>query len=199
MRTAIGMKAMVMVNMSTEAEVANGTRGTIEDVLLDHRESPLEEDEKGAIRLTYPPAMLLLKPDKGTKLTFTGIPEGLIPITPSECTFQINEGKKSIRVKRRQYAITAGYAFTDYKSQGQTIEYVIIGLAKPPSGRTTGFAAYVALSRSRGRDAIRFLRDFNEVFQHHPSEDLRRDMRRLEVLNEKTKLERDKEREAEQN
>jgi len=30
-------------------------------------------------------------------------------------------------------AITPGYAFTDYKSQGQTIEYIIIDLAPPPS------------------------------------------------------------------
>jgi hypothetical protein len=30
--------------------------------------------------------------------------------------------------------MTAGYAFTDYKSQGQTIEYVIIDIGKPPTG-----------------------------------------------------------------
>ena len=30
--------------------------------------------------------------------------------------------------------MTAGYAFTDYKSQGQTIEYVIIDIGRPPTG-----------------------------------------------------------------
>jgi len=44
-------------------------------------------------------------------------------------------------------AITATYAFTDYKSQGQTIEYVIVDLGKPASGELNGFNAYMALSR----------------------------------------------------
>lgn len=35
---AVGMKAMVLVNIAVEAEVANGTRGTVEQILLDPRE-----------------------------------------------------------------------------------------------------------------------------------------------------------------
>jgi ATP-dependent exoDNAse (exonuclease V) alpha subunit len=86
--------------------------------------------------------------------------------------------------------MTAGYAFTDYKSQGQTIEYVVIDLARPPTGSLSPFSAYVALSRSRGRDTIRLLRDLDaNLFQNHPSEALRWDMRRLETLNEATKTE----------
>jgi hypothetical protein len=47
---------------------------------------------------------------------------------------------------------------------------------------------YVALSRSRGRNTIRLLRDFDEdLFQHPPSEALRLDMERLEALNRVTK------------
>jgi len=42
----------------------------------------------------------------------------------------------------------------------------------------------VALSRSQGRNTIRLLRDFDEeLFQHYPSEALRLEMARLEVLN----------------
>ena len=93
-------------------------------------------------------------------------------------------------MSRSQYAITAGYAFTDYKSQGQTIEYVIIDIGKPPTGSLSPFSVYVALSRSRERDNIRLLRDFDaSLFQNHPSEALRSDMRRLEQLNEVTKRE----------
>ncbi|KAF9554268.1 hypothetical protein CPC08DRAFT_622265, partial [Agrocybe pediades] len=43
------------------------------------------------------------------------------------------------------------YAFTDYKSQGQTIEHVIIDIAKPPSGSLSPFGTYVALSRNMER------------------------------------------------
>jgi len=77
--------------------------------------------------------------------------------------------------------MTAGYAFTDYKSQGQTIEYVIIDIGKPPTGTLSPFSVYVALSRSRGRDTIRLLRDFDvNLFQNHPSEALRTEMKRPE-------------------
>ncbi|TFK80877.1 hypothetical protein K466DRAFT_464262, partial [Polyporus arcularius HHB13444] len=44
--------------------------------------------------------------------------------------------------------ITAAYAFTDYRSQGQTIPSVIVDLHTPPGGRLTLFNIYVALSRS---------------------------------------------------
>jgi len=148
-------------------------------------------DEDGAIRLKYPPAMLLFKPDKKTKRTLPGLPPGVIPLTPSLAPFTVTgrTGEK-FKVNRRQYATTAGYAFTDYKSQGQTIEYVIIDIGKPPTGSLSPFSIYVALSRSRRRDMIRLLRDFDmNLFQNHPSEAFRWEMKRLEHLNEVTKRE----------
>ncbi|KAF9502972.1 hypothetical protein BS47DRAFT_1310416 [Hydnum rufescens UP504] len=57
------------------------------------------------------------------------------------------------------------YSFTDYRAQGQTISFVLVDLAQPPSGRLTPFNTYVALSRSSGRDTIRLIQDFdNSLF-----------------------------------
>jgi hypothetical protein len=68
----------------------------------------------------------------------------------------------------------AGYAFTDYKSQGQTIECVIVDLGKPPWGALMAFNTYVALSQSCGHGTIRVLQDFEDkLFTMHPSEELR--------------------------
>jgi ATP-dependent exoDNAse (exonuclease V) alpha subunit len=87
-------------------------------------------------------------------------------------TFKLG-GKTGITVERKQFPLTPAYAFTDFKSLGQTIESVLVDLAKPPSGGLTSFNAYVALSRSRGRDTIRLLRDFDEkLFTTHPNEQL---------------------------
>jgi hypothetical protein len=97
---AIEMKAMVLLNIATEADIANGTRGEIQDITLDEREETSVADEEGIIQLKYPPAMLLFKPDRTSKLSFLGLPVGIIPLMPS-------------RVERKQYAMTAGYAFTD--------------------------------------------------------------------------------------
>ena len=184
---AVGMKAMVVLNIATEADVANGTRGTVKGFVLDPRETNTTPDEEGNIRLKYPPPVIYFKPDMQSTTTFEGLPEGIIPISPSKVGFSIEAQAKKVKLERRQLAIVPGYAFTDYKSQGQTMECVIVDIAKPPSGALSPFSVYVALSRSRGRKTIQILRDFDPgLFMHHPSEDLRLDMERLEHLNKKT-------------
>ncbi len=190
---AIGMKAMVIMNIATEADLANGTRGTIVDVVLDPREPELTANNDGGVTLKFPPSAVVFKPDGKSTIKYNAqlggsdVDEGLIPIIPSTTTFTVNINKNSYEIRRRQFAITAGYAFTDYKSQGQTIEYVIIDLAPPPSGQTSPFSTYVALSRSRGRDTIRILREFEkDTFLNHPSEHLRKEMDRLETMSRRS-------------
>lgn len=187
---AIGMKAMVTTNISTQGDIANGTRGIITEITLDPRETQSIPNDDGIIYLKYPPIMILFKPHKETHLLFAGIPPGLVPLTPSAAAFTVSTGNKSdrqtCRIHRRQYSLTAAYAFTDYKSQGQTMENVIVDIGKDVN--LTPFHVYVALSRSRGRDNIRLLRSFKEeLFTTHPSEDLRAEMKRLELLDYLTK------------
>ncbi|KAJ6486487.1 hypothetical protein C8R47DRAFT_952119, partial [Mycena vitilis] len=89
-----------------------------------------------------------------------GLPQGVLPIIPSQLGFSIEASGRKCSITRRQLAMTPAYAFTDYKSQGQTLGQVYIDLEKPPCGQLTPFSAYVALSRSKGRDGIRLLRGF---------------------------------------
>ena len=100
--------------------------------------------------------MIVFRPLEATFPRFDGFEDGKIPLFPSEYTFKIttSTGPKKI-VSRRQYNLTASYAFTLYKGQGQTISSVLVDLRKPPPPITlTTFAAYVVLSRSRGHDTI---------------------------------------------
>jgi len=181
------MKAMVVLNVATKADIANGTRGTIHDIILDPREPPIEQGENGAIVLKYPPAAIIFKLDGKCNIQFDGLNEGLMPILPTKKTFSITARNKTYSINQRQLTLTPGYAFTDYKSQSQIIEYLMIDIGQPPSGSLSPFNAYIALSRSRGRETIQLLRDFNdELFVHHPSEDLRKEMLRLEELNRET-------------
>ncbi|KAF8640291.1 hypothetical protein AX16_010186 [Volvariella volvacea WC 439] len=184
---SVGMQAIVTLNISTEAEMANGTRGTIADIILDPREPNHKQDD--IVNLQFPPAMLLFKPDTClSNVTFEGIPDGLIPIFPhKQRVTLVGRNKERTRIERRQYPITGGYAFTDYKAQGQTIPYAIIDLGKVPSGRLTGFNAYVALSRGRGREYIKLLRPFeHKLFTHHPCQHLYKEDQRLSSLDYKT-------------
>jgi len=184
---SIGMKAMVVINVATEADIANGTRGTIHDIILDPRETPTQ-GEDGTTVLKYPPA-IIFKPNGKCNVKFDGLDEGLVPILPSKTTFSVVVKNRTHNITRRQLALTPGYAFTDYKAQAQTIENVWIDIGQPPRGSLSPFNAYVALSRSRGRETIRLLRDFDDdLFIHHPSEDLRREMSRLEELDKKTQI-----------
>lgn len=178
---AIGMKAMVLENIAPDAGVANGSRGEIIDIVLDPREPELDQYTH-SVQLLYPPAVVLFAPyiNPGTQLE--GLPKGVVPIFPSQKKFRLG-GRSGSTIARKQLALTAAYAFTDFKSQGQTIENVIIDLAKTPSGKLTGFNAYVALSRSRGRNTIRLLRDFDStLFTKHPNELLRIEDERLDKL-----------------
>ena len=76
-----------------------------------------------------------------------------------------------------------GYASTDHKVQGQTIENIIVDIGPSKQFSVDAFAAYVAFSRSRSRESIRLLRDFDDkMFTKHPSEHLRAEDCRLVEL-----------------
>ncbi|KIK24232.1 hypothetical protein PISMIDRAFT_98899, partial [Pisolithus microcarpus 441] len=48
-------------------------------------------------------------------------------------------------IKLHQFPMTNAYMFTDYQAQGQTIPYLIVDIAKPPSSRLNLFNLYVCL------------------------------------------------------
>jgi hypothetical protein len=93
---AVGMKMMVLLNLSTEADIANGTTGTIEDIMLDPREDSCLSNESGSILLKYPPALIIFKPDGESDLSLPfsdhfakhsrTIPKNTVPLTPSSHT-----------------------------------------------------------------------------------------------------------------
>jgi ATP-dependent exoDNAse (exonuclease V) alpha subunit len=193
------MKMMVLLNLSTEADIANGTTGTIEDILLDPREENCMVDDNGAVLLKYPPALIIFKPDGDKDLSlqfpdqFAGhsrtIPKNTVPLMPSSTSFTIHTSNgQKYTIYRHQYPITAAYAMTDIKSQGQTMGPTLVDLSSPPSGKLSCFNAYVALSRSKGRKTIRLLRDFDDMlFKTPPSADLEIEMKRLDELDRQTK------------
>jgi len=140
--------------------------------------------EEAVVTLTQPPAYVLVKTGSDKIPSLAGVGEGVIPLCPLERTFTtIVDGKEKKQVTRKRFPLTAAY--TDYQSQGQTINNAIVDIATPPSG-TTGispFNVYVALSRCRGRESVRLLREFEEnLVASHPCEYLWLGDARLERL-----------------
>ena len=88
--------------------------------------------------------------------------------------------KRELTISREQLPLTPAYAFTDYRSQGQTINYIIMDLATPPTGVLTPLNGYVTLSRSRKSENVRLLRDFDEkLFTTPPDKHLELEDERL--------------------
>ena len=188
---ARGMKVMVTNNVETDLDITNGARGEIVDIILHPDEPPLGDEP--VMHLKYPPAYILVKLTRTRATRLEGLEETVIPVEVASATMQITvkirKGKTLKRtVQRRQYPVTAAYAFTDYRSQGQTIPYVIVDIATPPTGTLSLFNLYVALSRSSGRGTIRLLRDFDEgLFKKSHQPELMMEDDRLERYNGITK------------
>jgi ATP-dependent exoDNAse (exonuclease V) alpha subunit len=184
---AVGLKVMVTFNVNTDLDIANGTRGVITKIVLDDREPPYSMED-ATVTLKYLPLYVLVKLTKTKTPVLEGLEEGVVPIVPmtKTYTFQDADGNKKT-VNRAQLPMTMAYAFTDYRSQGQTITYPIIDIGRPPTNELTPFNAYVALSRGHGRESIRLLRDFDDkMFTRHPNEYLRLEDERLRRLNKET-------------
>ncbi|KAJ3571254.1 hypothetical protein NP233_g3868 [Leucocoprinus birnbaumii] len=180
---AVGAVVMIEVNVATDAGIANGTRGVIEEIILDGRDAGVEVNTDGTCSLSYPPAVIWFRPEIPTPHLFDPRRPGLVPITPWEMGFSFETKTMGrLRVRRQQLPITLAYAFTDYKSQGQTLPAVIVDLAPPPGqgGHLTNFNAYVSLSRVKSRAVIRILREFQEsLFTTPPAQSLAYEDQRL--------------------
>ncbi|KAG2360916.1 hypothetical protein BDR07DRAFT_1288488, partial [Suillus spraguei] len=83
--------------------------------------------------------------------------------------------------------ITAAYAFTDYKAQGQTIDHILVDIGKKMCFCLSPFNAYVALSHSCRQGSIQLLRDFEDsLFTHHPPKFLKEEDSRINDLAQDT-------------
>ena len=139
MQIVLGMKVMVTQNVVTDLDITNGARGTIVNVWL-HPEEPAITELKPSIKLKHLPICILVELDRTRTSQLTGLEECVIPVEPASHTYHIScqgsEGNIITRtVRRRQFPMTPAYAFTDYRSQGQTLAAVIIDLATPPTGK----------------------------------------------------------------
>ncbi|KZO91843.1 hypothetical protein CALVIDRAFT_488490 [Calocera viscosa TUFC12733] len=188
---------MVTLNVQTDLDVANSARGVIVGIGL-HVEEPRHAEGQHQIILNQPPAYILVKLHRTKAKQLPGLDAGVIPIACTQKQFRITDSEgKTWTVTRNQVPITAAYAITDYRAQGQTLPYVIIDISTPPTGQITAFNAYVALSRSKGRDTIRLLRDFSyKLFTTHSSEYLRLEDERLDSLDRNTNMQYDRTRES---
>ncbi|KAF8421889.1 hypothetical protein L210DRAFT_3389757 [Boletus edulis BED1] len=118
-------------------------------------------------------------------LNVDGLDESVVPIFPKKTHFTYQPSRNTrVAVSRSQLPLVPGWAFTDYKVQGASMPNVVIDLASANGIQN----AYVMLSRATGLQHLGILRWFSphRVFSRL-QEDLRNELDRLHLLDEKTR------------
>jgi len=117
---AVGMKVLVTLNIETDLDLTNGTRGTIVKIVLHHEEEISVAHE---VVLKHTPLYVLVRLDHTRAIRLPGLEENVLPIKPASKSYKIAYnvrrcGEEIRRVtqniKRQQFPITAAYTFTDY-------------------------------------------------------------------------------------
>ena len=99
-------------------------------------------------------------------------------------TFTHPHSNKTCRFQRTQLPIVPAFALTGHKSQGKTIPSAIVDLESCLSTE----AVYVMLSRVKTSENLRILWPFSKTkISTRLSEDLRKEFKRLEYLNDQTR------------
>lgn len=165
-----GMTVMVQENLAFTNRVVNGTQGTVKDIVYE------EEDGK-----RFPSVVYVHIPGSGSVCAHAQ--NDVVPIFPEWTTFTwstIIDGKPhNISVSRLQVPLLPAYAYTDYKSQGRSLDNAIID----PASATTLQGVYVMLSRVRALEGLAILRPFKAAkIEQRLSQELRTELERLEEM-----------------
>ncbi|CAF4677613.1 unnamed protein product, partial [Rotaria sp. Silwood2] len=172
-----GMPVILTQNIAIELGLINGMSGIFRQLVY-------EEDSvsTGVISETFPsntryirkPLYAIIEVVRSkVECNFEQLGSNLVPIPLMEQTFRINiadilpkdkkpkpNQKTILSIKRRALPLVPAYSITTHKSQGQTLNNVVIDLKLP--NRTDDIAAiYVPLSRVKRLTDLVILRHFD--------------------------------------
>ena len=165
-----GMKVMIKENLAFSRRLVNGAEGTVMSVVHEMIDG-----------VAYPTVVYVHVPGSGK--ICEGLEEDVVPIFPQrnqfKCKLRIGTREVVKSVSRLQLPLLPGYSYTDYKSQGRTLNCAIVDLqsAKTLQG------AYVMLSRVRSLKGLLVLRPFGaSKICARLSAELRNELGRIENL-----------------
>ena len=137
---AVGAKVMLRKNLLTKYGLTNGAMGTVKDIIYNSGQSPDK----------LPRAVIVHFPEyKGTQDLIPGYPK-CIPIVPFHATW--NDGGK--QRYRKQIPLKLAWAITIHKSQGLSLDNVVVDIGDYEIA--TG-STYVALSRLKTFEGLYFV------------------------------------------
>lgn len=159
-----GMRVMLTENLAIGNRLVNGAEGIVKRV-----EYTIDDENH-----RYPQVCYVHFP--GSDLSFPGLEHDLAPIIPVPRTFLY---RKTFSISRIQLPLVPAYSYTDYKSQGRTLSQAIVDLSTARSQQ----GVYVMLSRVKSLDGLAIFEPFQpKKIEQHVSEELRKELTRLEEL-----------------
>lgn len=166
----IGMKVMVTENIAFSKGIVNGVEGVVHSIKY------TRDDEGNRYA-----SVVYLSVD-GVEMGIPGVSSGIVPIFPEtvmfEWKYKVGDDVRSSIVSRKQLPLLPSYSYTDFKSQGRTLDRAIVDLST-----ARGQGVYVMLSRVKRLDGIVILRWFpsTKIYQRLP-EDVRNELARIDFL-----------------
>ncbi|KAI0054513.1 hypothetical protein BV25DRAFT_1765332, partial [Artomyces pyxidatus] len=114
-----GMKVMVTENLAMQHGIVNGSEGVVS-----HVDSGTDDDGQ-----TYAKCVYVRVPGCGIKLS--GLEADVVPIYPvrKSCEYKKKNTNVHARFSRMQVPLLPAYAYTDYKSQGRSLERAVVDIA----------------------------------------------------------------------
>ena len=169
-----GMRVMVQENLAFTNRVVNGSEGTVQNILYE------EVDGR-----RYAVVVYVHIPGSGRVHPYAE--NDVVPIFPETSSFnwlrRTATGIQQHTVSRVQLPLLPAYAYTDYKSQGRSLDAAVVD----PSSAFSLQGVYVMLFRVRSMTGLAILCPFPEnKLTQRLSQELRNELTRLERLAEET-------------
>ncbi|CAF1541612.1 unnamed protein product [Rotaria sordida] len=174
-----GMPVLLTENIATELGLSNGTRGSFRQLVYDEPPEDVRYHSQN-----FPPNLKFITQPKYALVEFPSckldeklaqLSSKIVPIAVSEQTFlfdakellpenvakaaKINKKTTKLTVKRKALPLISPYSMTTHKSQGQTLDKIIVDLVMPP-GPLKLASVYVPLSRVKRLDGLLIIRPF---------------------------------------
>lgn len=200
-----GMPVILTQNIAIELGLINGMNGIFRQLV--YQANPVSTDIcseafPNNTQYIYRPLYALIEiPRSKIECNLTGLPSKLVPIPLMDQTYHFNiadffpnfknikvNRKAILSIRRRALPLVPAYSITTHKSQGQTLNKVIIDL-KLPNDSDDIAAIYVPLSRVKRLKDVIILRHFDQrVLLMKPSKAQLAEIERLDQLYRMTQI-----------
>ena len=194
-----GMPVILTQNIAIELGLINGTNGIFRQLVYQAESviaNNLSEEFPADAQYIHQPTYALIEiPKAKIECQLSDLEPTIVPIPVVEQTFRINvndlfpknsypnASKKAVlSIKRRALPLVPAFCITTHKSQGQTLDKIVIDLRLP--NETDDIAAvYVPLSRVKRRTDVIILRHFDyKVLLIKPTPSQLAEIERLDQL-----------------